>query len=31
MDFSLTAVDNEMSQKITDTIPTSVYDLAQVN
>ena len=31
MDFSLTAVNNEMSRGIIDTIPTSVFNLAQVN
>ena len=31
MDFSLTAANNEMSREIIDTIPTSIYNLAQVN
>ena len=31
MDYSLAAADNEMSRTIIDTIPTSVFNLAQVN
>ena len=31
MDYSLTAINNEMSRKIIDSFPTLVLNLAQVN
>ena len=31
MDFNMTAVNYEMSRGIIDTIPTSIFNLAQVN
>ena len=31
MDYSLAAVNNGTSRTIIDTIPTSIYNLAQVN